>query len=346
MGLTARRRLGLTGLMISPIGVGAWAFGGQWGPADETASIATIHHALELGANWIDTAPSYGHGYSEKVVERAIRGLREPPLVFTKCGVFFDADGVFGSRLDAASIRAEAEGSLTRLGVEAIDLYQVHWGQPDAMIEEAWATLVALRNEGTVRQIGVSNFTREQIERCSAIAPVETAQPPYSMLSRTSLWTAPYVTNVPRKHIEYELLPHCSTRDIGVLCFSPLASGLLSSQLSAERIAALPAEDWRTSEPDFRADRIARLRPLLRGLEHIAAQMGATVEQLAIAWVLSVPSITGVIAGMRTPEQAEAILASADLNIPLDLLAETNQLLASYEHSESPTLYEERQCQN
>lgn len=346
MGLAASRRLGMTGPMISPIGVGTWAFGGQWGPASETASVSTIHRALDLGANWIDTAPSYGHGRSEEIVARAIRGLDEPPLVFTKCGVFFDTAGVFGSRLDNAAIRVEVEGSLTRLGVDAIDLYQIHWGQPDAMIEEAWSTLVALRDEGKVRHIGVSNFTREQIERCSTVAPVETVQPPYSMLSRTALWTAPYVGNVPRKHIEHDLLPHCSNLDIGVLCFSPLASGLLSSQLSAERIAALPDDDWRTSEPDFGADRIARVIPLVRELERLAARIDATVEQLAIAWMLSVPSITGVIAGMRTPEQAAAILASADLDIPLALLAEVNQLLADYDDSEPAIFQEANQCQN
>jgi aryl-alcohol dehydrogenase-like predicted oxidoreductase len=331
-----RRPLGSTGLAISPIGVGAWAFGGQWGPSAEATSIATIHRALELGANWIDTAPSYGRGRSEEVVARAIRGLAEPPLVFTKCGVFFDDDGAFGSRLEPASIRAEAEQSLRRLGVEAIDLYQIHWGQPDADVDDAWATLVALRDEGKVRHIGVSNFSREQVERCSAIAPVETIQPPYSMLSRTALWTAPYVGNVPRRHIDEELLPLCIERDIGVICFSPLASGLLSSRLSAERIAALPPDDWRTQEPDFRPEGIARVEPLVRDLGAIAERMGATVEQLALAWVLGVPGISGAIAGMRSPEQAEALLVAADLRIPNDLLEEANHLLAAHDGADEP----------
>lgn len=336
-----RRPLGSTGLAISPIGVGAWAFGGQWGPAHEEASVATIHRALELGANWIDTAPSYGRGRSEEVVARAIRGLAEPPLVFTKCGVFFDDDGVFGSRLEAASIRAEAEGSLARLGVDAIDLYQIHWGQPDERVEEAWATLVELRAEGKVRHIGVSNFSRDQVARCAAIAPVETVQPPYSMLSRTSLWTAPFVGNVPRRDIDTRLLPHCRNEGIGVLCFSPLASGLLSSRLSAERIASLPPDDWRTEEPDFRPDNIARVLPLVRELEALAARVGATVEQLALAWVLAVPAITGAITGMRTPEQAEAVLAAAELALPYDLLEEANRLLAAHDGADEPTPDEE-----
>ena len=335
------RRLGSTGLGISPIGVGAWAFGGQWGAADEAASIATIHRALERGATWIDTAPSYGRGRSEEVVGRAIAGLAEPPLVFTKCGVFFDDDGAFGSRLDGPAIRAEAEQSLRRLGVEAIDLYQIHWGQPDERIEEAWSTLVALRDEGAVRHIGVSNFTREQVERCWAIAPVETVQPPYSMLSRTALWTAPYVGNVPRRHIDDRLLPFCERSDVGVLAFSPLASGLLSSRLSVERIAALPPGDWRTEEPDFRPERVDRIVPLVRALAQIAERAGITVEQLALAWVLAVPAITGAIAGMRSPDQADAVLAAADADLPYDLLEEVNRLLAAHDGPDEPPTPEE-----
>jgi aryl-alcohol dehydrogenase-like predicted oxidoreductase len=333
----SKRPLGATGLDISPIGIGAWAFGGQWGPAADTASVATIHRALELGANWIDTAPSYGHGRSEQVVARAIQGLAEPPFVFTKCGVHFDANGGFGSCLEPAAIRAEAEHSITRLNVEAIDLYQIHWGQPDSDVEAAWATLVELRDEGTVRHIGVSNFTPEQVNRCTAIAPVETIQPPYSMLSRTDLWTAPYVGNVPRDDINERLLPHCIAYDIGVVTFSPLASGLLSSRLSAGRIASLPADDWRTEEPDFRPANIARIAPLVEALGTLGTRIGATVEQLALAWVLTVPGITGAIAGMRTPKQAEALMAAADLDTPHDLLAEIDHLLAVHNSAAEPT---------
>ncbi len=329
MGDNEHRPLGTTGLAISPIGVGTWAFGGQWGPPDDATSVAAIHRALNLGANWIDTAPSYGNGHSEKVVADAIRGLAETPLIFTKCGVFFE-EGVFGSRLEPDSIRAEVEQSLTRLRVEAIDLYQVHWGQPDDGIEDAWSVLVALRNEGKVRHIGVSNFNRDQLERCGAISPVEVLQPPYSMLSRTTLWTAPYIDNVSRLEIERSLLPYCQAEGIGVICFSPLASGLLSSRLSVERIAALPITDWRTSEPDFRPNNVACVVQMNSELAKIADALGMTLEQLAIAWVLNVPAITGAITGLRSAEQAAAILPAASMCIPPDARTAIDTILAGY----------------
>lgn len=331
------RALGTTGLAISPIGLGSWAFSGQWGPTRDEVAVETIHRAIDLGCNWIDTAPSYGHGRAEEVVARAIRGLARPPLVFTKCGVHFDAAGNFGSRLDMQSIRTEVVASLARLGVDAIDLYQLHWGQPDAMIEEAWSTLVLLRIEGLVRHIGASNLTADQVERCNAIAPVETIQPPYSMLSRTDLWTAPYVGNVPRLHIDDALLPLCDRNDIGVLAFSPLASGLLSSRLDSERITALPATDWRTQEPDFRPENVARIVPLVRGLARLADRVGATVEQFALAWVIHVPGVTGAIAGMRSPAQAEALLGAAGITLSPEILAEADGLLAAHGAPEAPT---------
>jgi len=324
--------LGKTGLTITRVGFGAWALGGQWGTPSDSESIAAIQRAVERGINWIDTAPSYGkQSHSEEVVGRAIRKLQERPLVFTKCGFRWSEDGVLTSVLKGASIREEVEGSLRRLGVEAIDLYQIHWREPDADIEEAWGTLADLKREGKVRHIGVSNFDVAQIKRCERIAPVETLQPPYSMLIRTSFWTAPFVDNTPRESIEAEILPYCETRGIGVIVYSPMASGLLSGTFTAERAAALPPDDWRRAELDFQEPTLSRTLALASALETVAQGLGCSLGELAIAWTLCHPAVAGAIVGFRRAEQVGELAGAAEITLSGAVLGRIDEILASAE---------------
>lgn len=325
----ARAPLGETGLQISRIGFGAWALGGQWGRASDRESVAAIHRAAELGVNWIDTAPSYGHDHhSERVVGLALRGLRDRPYVFTKCGLTLEPSGELTPNLSAGAIRREVEGSLRRLGVDAIDLYQIHWRHPDRDIEEAWASLVELRQQGKVRHIGVANFDREQLERCRRIGRVETLQPPYSLLIRTPLWTAAFVDNVARESVEAELLPHCRDARIGVIVYSTLAYGLLSGTFTRERLAALPSDDWRRAEPDFREPNLGRILALVDRLRPIAAGCGCSLGELAIAWALANPCVTGAIVGFRRPEQVDELARAADLELTIDALRRIDLALA------------------
>src|SRR5262245_5313466 len=253
------KRLGNSDLLITSIGFGAWAIGGggwefAWGAQDDSESIAAIRMALDAGINWIDTAAVYGLGHSEEVVARALEGVRDRPYVFTKCSMIWDDYREIGHSLKAASIRRECEASLRRLRVETIDLYQVHWPNPDADIEEGWATLAALQQEGKVRHIGVSNFNVWQMERAQAIAPITSLQTRYSLLHR---------------EIEAEVLPFCARENIGVLAYSPMASGLLTGAMTAERLAGLPADDWRKRHPDFQEPRLSRNLKLVRLLRTI-----------------------------------------------------------------------------
>lgn len=241
-----RKQLGTTGMEITRIGFGAWAIGGgnwefAWGPQDEGAAIAAIESAVGGGMNWIDTAAVYGLGRSEELVGRAIRGMAERPYIFTKCSMLWDDQRQIHRSLAADSIRRECEASLRRLDVDVIDLYQIHWPIPDEDIEEGWQALVDLREEGLVRHIGVSNFGVEQLDRVGRIAPVESLQPPYSLINRAA---------------EYEILPYCEERDIGVIAYSPMASGMLTGAMTRERIAGLPADDWRREHEDFREPRL------------------------------------------------------------------------------------------
>ena len=236
------RQLGTSDLQITPIGFGAWAIGGggwefAWGAQDDADSIAAIHEALDAGVNWIDTAAVYGLGHSEEVVAKALEGVRDRPYVFTKCSMVWDERREIGHSLKADSIRRECEASLRRLRVDAIDLYQIHWPDPEEDIEEGWATLAALQKEGKVRNIGVSNFTVAQMKRAQAIAPIASLQPRYSLLHR---------------EIEDEILPFVARNNIGVIAYSPMASGLLTGAMTPERIARLPADDWRRGNSDFR----------------------------------------------------------------------------------------------
>jgi aryl-alcohol dehydrogenase-like predicted oxidoreductase len=298
-------QLGRTGLEISRVGFGAWAIGGAeydwgWGEQDDEQSIATIHRALELGVNWIDTAAQYGFGHSEEVVGRAIAGLHERPLVFTKGGQPEGPNRTTLQTLKRDSLRRECEGSLHRLGVDAIDLYQLHFPNPDEELEEGWATLAELKDEGLVRHIGASNFSVEQLRRAQAIAPVETLQPPYSLLDR---------------EVEDEILPFCEREGIGVIVYSPMASGMLTGKMTRERIESLPDNDWRRRSERFQEPQLSRNLELVERLERVADRHGVSPGAVAVAWTLRNPAVDGAITGFRRPDQVEPILAAADLEL-------------------------------
>jgi aryl-alcohol dehydrogenase-like predicted oxidoreductase len=312
------KQLGNSDLFITPIGFGAWAIGGggwefAWGSQDDSDSIAAIHEALDAGINWIDTAAVYGLGHSEEVVARALAGLRHRPYVFTKCSMVWDEDREIGHSLKADSIRRECEASLRRLRVDAIDLYQIHWPDPDADIEEGWATLAALKKEGKVRHIGVSNFNVAQLWRARAIAPIASLQPRYSLLHR---------------EIEAEVLPFCARENIGVIAYSPMASGLLTGAMSRERIAALPDDDWRKRHADFQEPQLHRNLMLVRLLRTISKRRGFTPAEVAVAWVLHHPAVTGAIVGARRPDQVRGVAGAAELRLSSREVAEIDAFFA------------------
>jgi aryl-alcohol dehydrogenase-like predicted oxidoreductase len=292
------------------IGVGAWAAGGvEWGRQDEKDSIDAIKRAVAQGMNWVDTAPTYGRGFSEELVGNAIAQLppRERPMVFTKCSRVWDVGGAVRSELSPESLRLECEASLTRLGVDVIDLYQIHQPAPEADLEQGWETLVRLRDEGKVRHVGVSNFSVAQLERLRRIEPVESLQPPYSLIDR---------------RIEAMIVPYCRRHEIGVIVWSPLMRGLLAGHLSRDAIATLPPNDTRRDEPEFREPRLSRNLALVQRLRGVARRHGRTPAQVAIAWTLRDPVVTGAIVGMRSAEQAESIAAAATIELDDDDLDE------------------------
>jgi aryl-alcohol dehydrogenase-like predicted oxidoreductase len=303
---------GRTGLEITRVGFGAWALGGGnwdwgWGAQDDEESIAAIHRALELGVSWIDTAAQYGLGHSEEVVRRALEGLDPRPLIFTKGGQPEGPNRTSYQTLKRDSLRRECEGSLERLGVDAIDLYQIHWPIPDDEVEEGWATLAELKEEGLVRHIGGSNFSVEQLERAEAIAPVETLQPPYSLLDRDG---------------EDEILPYCREHDIGVIVYSPMASGLLTGTMTRERIEGLPPDDWRRQSARFREPELTRGLELVERVGAVAERHGVSPGAVAVAWTLRHPAVHGAIAGFRRPDQVDPIVVAADLELTDDDVAE------------------------
>ena len=299
-----KRKLGSTSLEITPLGFGAWALGGGvwdfgWGPQDDQQSIAAIHRALDLGINWIDTAAAYGLGHSEEVIGRALKGRSGRPYVFTKGGVILDGNGDLVRVLKAESIRREIEASLRRLGVDAIDLYQIHW--PNEDVEEAWRALADAQAAGKVRWVGVSNFDTRQLEAVEKIARVDSLQPPYSLLSREA---------------EKDLLPYCEQRQIGVIVYSPMASGLLSGAMTRERIATMPADDWRrTRSPWFQEPQLTQNLKLAELLNHIGLQYDRSAGEAAIAWTLRNPAVTGAIVGIRAPHQLDGIIGAADFQL-------------------------------
>jgi aryl-alcohol dehydrogenase-like predicted oxidoreductase len=324
------RRLGRSGLEVSGIGFGAWALGGQWGEAPLEDSAAAIRHAWDAGVNWIDTAPVYGAGQSERAIGRALRGMTERPYVFSKCGFDLADGGSAVSNLKADAVRRQLEGSLERLGLDELDVYQIHWREPDEDIEEAWATLAALKAEGKVRHIGVSNLDVAQMERCQAIAPIETVQPPYSMLIRLpETWRTPFVDNTPPETIEPEILPYCLRHDIGVLVYSPMASGMLSGRMTRERLAALPADDWRRDDPDFTPPSSDRAIALVDRLRPFAAARGWSVGQLAIAWALDNPAVHTALVGLRHPQQVDELLPAAGIELSASDREELDAILGS-----------------
>jgi aryl-alcohol dehydrogenase-like predicted oxidoreductase len=304
--------LGSTGLEITRIGFGAWAIGGGgwefgWGPQADDESIAAIHRALDLGVNWVDTAAAYGFGRSEQIVGRALQGLGERPYVFTKSSLLDDGTRHVRHVLKRDSILREAEGSLRRLGVDAIDLYQIHWPIPDEDIEEGWAAMAELKERGLVRHIGVSNFSAGQLRRIQLIAPVETIQPPYSLIDRAAAT---------------EILPLAERDRIGVIVYSPMGSGLLTGGITRERIAAMPADDWRKTDPRFTEPELSRHLALAARLQAIAGRHGTTPGAVAVAWTLRNPAVTGAITGFRRPAQVDPIFAAADLELTSQDMAE------------------------
>jgi aryl-alcohol dehydrogenase-like predicted oxidoreductase len=306
------KQLGNSDLYITPIGFGAWAIGGggwqfAWGAQDDRDSVAAIREALDAGVNWIDTAAVYGLGHSEEVVAQALDGMGNRPYIFTKCSMVWNERGEIGHRLKAESIRRECETSLRRLRVEAIDLYQIHWPDPDEDIEEGWATLTDLKREGKVRNIGVSNFDVAQMTRAAAIAPITSLQPRYSLLHR---------------EIEAEILPFAARENIGVIAYSPMASGLLTGAMTRERIAGLPADDWRRRHPDFQEPQLSRNLRLVRLLRAVGSQHGRTPAEVAVAWVLHNPAVTGAIVGARRPGQVRGVVGAADFRLSPRELAE------------------------
>jgi aryl-alcohol dehydrogenase-like predicted oxidoreductase len=298
-------RLGSTGLEITRVGFGAWAIGGGgwefgWGPQEDDESIAAIHRALDLGVNWIDTAAAYGFGRSERIVGRALRGLSRRPYVFTKCSLLDDGTGHVRHSLKRDSVLREAEASLQRLGVDAIDLYQIHWPIPEEDIEEGWAAMATLKEQGLVRHIGVSNFDADQLRRIQSIAPIETIQPPYSLIDRAA---------------EAEILPLAERDGIGVIVYSPMGSGLLTGAMTRERIAAMPDEDWRKTDPRFTEPLLSRHLALAARLRAVAERHGSTPGAVAVAWTLRNPAVDGAITGFRRPAQVDPILVAAGLEL-------------------------------
>ena len=307
-----KKRLGNSDLDLTPIGVGAWAIGGGgwafgWGPQDDAQSIAAIHAALDGGVNWIDTAAVYGLGHSEEVVARALEGRSNRPYVFTKCERTWNEQGEIRPVLKADSVRRECEASLRRLRVDTIDLYQIHWPEPDEDVEEGWSTLAKLKEEGKVRWIGVSNFKTPQLERCEAIAPVTSLQPPYSAIS---------------PEVETEILPYCLQRHIGVIVYSPMKSGLLTGKMTRERIANLPADDFRKKAINFQEPLLSRNLALAEVLVKIGARHGRSAGEVAIAWALRHPAVTGAIVGMRSPAQAKEALGAMEFRLSKEEISE------------------------
>jgi aryl-alcohol dehydrogenase-like predicted oxidoreductase len=312
------RALGSSGVPITTIGVGTWAMGGGgwkfgWGEQDDDESVRAIVAGLDAGVNWIDTAAIYGHGRAETTVARAIAGRRDEVFVATKCGRVWEGDSrEIGKCLRRSSVLAEADASLRRLRVDVIDLYQIHWPEPDDEIEEGWAAIGDLIEAGKVRFGGVCNFSVAQLERVQAIRPVVSLQPPYSMLKRD---------------VEAEILPWCAAHDVGVVAYSPMQAGLLTGAFTKARAASLGADDWRSRSPFFQEPQLSNNLRIVDGLRPIAARLGVTVAQVALAWVLRAPVVTSAIAGARRPQQIDETVKAGNVSLPPEVVAEIEALL-------------------
>ena len=299
------RQLGNSDLHLTPIGFGAWAIGGgnweyAWGSQDDSESVAAIERALDLGINWIDTAAIYGLGHSEEIVAKALKNTSHKPYIFTKCSMRWHEDRSIYRSLKAASLREELENSLTRLGVETIDLYQIHWPNPEEDIEEGWETLAKFQQEGKVRYIGVSNFSVDQMKRAMKIAPVTSLQPPYSLLNR---------------NIEAEILPFAQQNNIGVINYSPMASGLLTGKMTQERIENMPPDDWRRKAPQFKEPKLSRNLKLVELLAAVGKSHDVEPGVVAVAWTLHHPAITAAIVGARRADQVEGTIKAASFRL-------------------------------
>lgn len=313
------RTLGNSDLQLTSIGFGAWAIGGgdwkfAWGPQDDNQSIAAIRRALDLGINWIDTAAVYGLGHSEQIVARAVNGSGHKPYIVTKCSRRWNPDGSITSVLKPESLEQELHDSLHRLSVETIDLYQIHWPMPEEDIESAWEALSRFRQQGKIRWIGVSNFNVDQIKRAQTIAPVTSLQPPYSML---------------RRAVEAEILPYAKENGIGVINYSPMLSGMLTGKMSAERVTAMPANDWRRNAVEFNEPRLSRNLRLVELLREIGAGHGVTPGVVAVAWTLRNPAITAAIVGGRSVQQVEELVPALEFRVSSEEFEKINNFLAA-----------------
>lgn len=304
----ATKQLGNSDLQITAIGFGAWAIGGgdwqfSWGHQEDADSVAAIHRALELGINWIDTAAIYGLGHSEEVVAKALHGSSHKPYVFTKCSMRWDGERKIYRSLKAGSIQEEVENSLTRLRVEAIDLYQIHWPDPADEIEEGWETMARLQKQGKIRWLGVSNFNVEQMKRAQAIAPITSLQPPYSLLNRK---------------VEEEILPFCQQNHIGVINYSPMSSGMLTGKMTAERIQQMPQDDWRRKSPNFNEPKLSRNLKLVELLREIGDAHQVEPGVVAVAWTLRNSAVTAAIVGARNARQVEGTITAAAFRLSVE----------------------------
>jgi aryl-alcohol dehydrogenase-like predicted oxidoreductase len=310
--MSQKRKLGNSDLEITALGVGAWAMGGagwkfSWGKQDDADSSAAIRAALDAGLNWIDTAAVYGLGHSEEVVGRTLKNVKQKPYIFTKCERRWDENREIFPSLKAESIRKECEDSLRRLGVDVIDLYQVHWPEPEQDIEEGWTEMARLKEEGKVRWIGVSNFSVDQMKRAMKIAPITSLQPPYSLLARKA---------------EPDILPFARENGIGVIVYSPMRAGLLTGKMTRERAQNLTAADWRSRDQDFQEPRLSRNLALVEVLRGIGNRHGKAPGEVALAWVLANPAVTGAIVGLRKADQINGTLGALNFRLSADELSE------------------------
>jgi len=311
------RHLGDSDLHLTPIGFGAWAIGGgnwefAWGPQDDNDSVNAIRRALDTGINWIDTAAIYGLGHSEEVVAKALEGSSHKPYIFTKCSMRWHEDRTIYRSLKAQSLEEELNASLRRLNVDTIDLYQIHWPNPEAEIEEGWSALARFKEQGKIRYIGVSNFNLDQMKRAQQIAPITSLQPPYSML---------------RRAIEQEILPFALANNIGVINYSPMLSGMLTGKMTRERVAAMPPDDWRRRAPEFNEPRLSRNLRLVELLREIGSSHNVEPGVVAVAWTLHHPAITAAIVGGRSPQQVEGIAPALNFRLSQDEYNLINQFL-------------------
>ena len=309
--MNSLRKLGNSDLEISPLGVGAWAMGGagwkfSWGDQDDSDSMAAIRAAVEKGINWIDTAAIYGLGHSEEIVGQILKQLPRKPYVFTKCERRWRENGEIFPSLKAESIRQECEDSLRRLKIDVIDLYQLHWPEPAEDIEEGWTEMARLKEEGKVRWIGVSNFNVEQMKRAQKIAPITSLQPPYSLLARGA---------------EQEILPFARQNNIGVIVYSPMRAGLLTGKMTKERAAGLPADDWRSRDKDFKEPNLSRNLELVELIRKIGESHGRTPGEVALAWTLANPAVTGAIVGLRRADQVDGVIGALSFRLAPDELS-------------------------